>query len=103
MAAASIAKHLQFDYLTHTDPFRALQGFEALEQAFLEPETQMEFGGTPNSNNTVEVSNGSLVEGSIVKECLLLTRILGLVFVFAEKQVSWNYTEHIQPESATAG
>lgn len=68
MAAASIAKHLQFDYLTHTDPFRALQGFEALEQAFLEPETQMEFGGTPNSNNTVEVSNGSFVEGSIVEE-----------------------------------
>lgn len=60
MAAASIAKHLQFDYLTHTDPFRALQGFEALEQAFLEPETQMEFGGTPNSNNTVEVSNGGI-------------------------------------------
>lgn len=56
MAAAAIAKHLQFDYLSNSDPFRALQGFEVLEQAFLEAETQMEFGGTPNLNTVVEVS-----------------------------------------------
>lgn len=52
MATASLA--LQFDYLNNSDPYRALQGFEALEQAILEQESQMELGGTP-SPQIVEV------------------------------------------------
>lgn len=55
MATASIAKQLQFDNLSNSDSYRTLQGFEALEQAILSHDTQMEFGATPNSN-IVEVS-----------------------------------------------
>lgn len=57
MATASIAKQLNFDYLCNSDTYRALQGFEALESAFLDQETQMEFGESPNSSIVVEVSN----------------------------------------------
>lgn len=55
MGTASIATHQHLDCLSYVDHIRTLSGLEVLEQALFEQDTQMEFGGKPNSN-LVEVS-----------------------------------------------